>query len=88
MPLDPHQLVPVGGHIFDRQGLDDIIARTLPQMPKDKTIMLGFGADLKGASVAVVFQKDTETFDWQARFAFSHTVAGDNILGLSGSVSR
>lgn len=77
----------LNGFSFDRERLDAIVAKTLPHIPSDKTFMLGAGVDNNGAAVAVLFQRDTDTWDWQARFAAAVSPT-DKLFGASFTVSR
>lgn len=73
--------------LFDRPALDAIITNTLPNVPKDKTWMVGWGVDLNGASVGVVFTRDTASVDWEARAAIGYGRKTGLTVAASGTIS-
>lgn len=73
---------------FDQASLNDILARTLPQVPAGKDLIVGFGADLSGAAVSVVFVKDIGETEFQARAAVGYTRDGGWSAAVGGVITR
>jgi hypothetical protein len=73
---------------FDQLHLDDILARTLPQVPDGKDMIIGYGVDLTGAAVGVVFHKEVGKTEWEARAAIGYTRGSGWSAAVGGTITR
>lgn len=80
--MSPKSLVAVGDHIFTPAQLQRVLDETLPQLPPEKTIAIGFGLDNIGTRVAVVFQRSKDSH-WKAAAAVAHDWSGDTKAGAT-----
>jgi hypothetical protein len=80
-------LVPVSGHLFTPEQLQRVLDQTLPQLPPDKTIAIGFGVDNIGTRVALVFQRST-TSHWKASAAVAHEWSGETKVGAAVTFTK
>lgn len=68
-------LVAVDKHLFSQEALQAAIDRTVSQLPPGSSIGLGGAVDMRGATVALLFQSTDG--HWQAKAAVEHDWTGD-----------
>lgn len=86
-PPGTGSLVDVGPHRLDFSHVDAILAETIRQSPPDKPLIIGFGLDLTGAEVALVFTKETPHAAYALKTAFGYSWSGGAVAGAYGQIA-
>lgn len=82
------ELVKSGRYLFDRKELDDALARTLPHVPADKSIVVAGGVYKDGAKIALVYTRPVLGGDLQFKTAFEHDWTGDDRFGVGFTFTK
>jgi hypothetical protein len=88
----PSDKAPVDHIILDRAHLDDVLARTLPNVPRENKIAYGFGFDTKGAEMVFVWKKETPAvagdFEWNLVAAGRLDRSGDKSAAVRFTITK
>lgn len=72
--------------LFSPQQLDEVVKKTLVDVPSDHRIAMVATVDMRGIPIAVQFTSTDG--HWKIRGAFEHDWNGDNSVGASVMFSK